>query len=96
MGRIISTIWLAVLTALVAVPAALAQDGTGSAGYPGGGVAGDVENRLSGGGGGVAAAGGTLPFTGVNLLIVVIGGVVLVGLGALLLVRGRTGANTPV
>lgn len=91
LARITSKIWLTVLTALLVVPAALAQDGTQSSGYPGGGVGGDVENRLSTVGG---TAGGQLPFTGLNLVILVVGGVVLLGLGALLLLRGRSTGTT--
>jgi hypothetical protein len=88
--RITSFVWIAVLTALAVIPTAAAQDGTQSGGYPAGGVAGDVENRLGAVGSGAAGAGGQLPFTGVNLIILVVGGVVLLGLGALLVVRGRT------
>lgn len=91
LARITTTIWLTVLTALLAVPAALAQDGTQDSGYPGGGVGGDVENRLSTAG---STASGQLPFTGLNLVILVVGGVVLLGLGAMLLLRGRGTGNT--
>ena len=90
MARIASTVWIALLTALISAQAVMAQD-TQSGGYPRGGVADDVEGRLS-----TAGSGGQLPFTGLNLVVLVVGGAVLIGLGALLLARGRSNRGPAV
>jgi hypothetical protein len=82
--RVIGLITLLASTALVTAATALAQD-TQPGGYPGGGIGGDVEGRLG------TSAGGTLPFTGLNLVLLVVGGAVLIALGTLIVLRGRSG-----
>jgi len=59
-----------------------------------GGVAGGVASGGNGGGSGVAGAigsGGALPFTGLNLMLVVVGGVALLAAGLVL----RRGVRSP-
>jgi len=77
----------AVLTMLVVVPSALAA---GSAGTSYGGP-GAVENEVNQGAAGVAASGGSLPFTGLDLALLVMGGLVLLLLGATLRRAARRG-----
>jgi hypothetical protein len=74
---------------LLAAPIALAAESTQLGGYPGGGVAGAAENQVRGTGEPVYS--GTLPFTGLNLVLLVVGGTLLVALGVALTLRGRSG-----
>jgi hypothetical protein len=67
----------ALLVALFLVPSALAQGGSAEQGY--GGEGGNVQTGVSAGGD--AAAGG-LPFTGLDLALLVIGGLTLLLVGA--------------
>jgi hypothetical protein len=60
-------------TALILVPSALAQEPTGRV-Y--GGQGGDVQDEVTGG-----AAGGLLPFTGLDLMVMVVAAVLLIGAG---------------
>jgi len=71
------------LLTLVAVPAALAASPDDSV-Y--GGVGGNIQGDVAG-----AQPAGNLPFTGMNLALIVIGGVALVAIGVLL--RRRTGES---
>jgi hypothetical protein len=87
-GRL--TVWrfriftaLAIGAALVVVPSALAQ-GTGPAGYPTSGVSNNAEGQLV-----EEVTRGGLPFTGLNLVLVVLGAILLVGLGTTLMLKGR-------
>ena len=78
---------------LLAAPIALAES-TQLGGYPGQGVAGAAENQVRGTGTGTAGEpiySGTLPFTGLNLVLLVVGGTLLVALGIALTLRGRSG-----
>jgi hypothetical protein len=76
---------------LLAAPIALAES-TNLGGYPGSGVAGSAENQVRGTGSqGEAVVSGTLPFTGLNLVLLVVGGTLLVALGIALTLRGRSG-----
>jgi hypothetical protein len=76
---------------LLAAPIALAESSTQLGGYPGGGVAGSAENQVRGTGSqGEAIVSGTLPFTGLNLVLLVVGGTLLVMLGIALTLRGRS------
>jgi hypothetical protein len=70
-------VWMAVITALVAAPAAIA--GSVQSGYEGGA---GVQNQVSQAGEvqGAAAA-GSLPFTGLDLALLVIGGLGLLVIG---------------
>ena len=77
---------------LLAAPIALAESSTQLGGYPGAGVAGSAENQVRGSGSpGEAIVSGTLPFTGLNLVLLVVGGTLLVTLGIALTLRGRSG-----
>jgi hypothetical protein len=79
---------------LLAAPIALAETSTQLGGYPGSGVAGSAENQVRGSGSGTAGdavVSGTLPFTGLNLVLLVVGGTLLVALGIALTLRGRSG-----
>jgi hypothetical protein len=69
-----------VLAYLVTASVALAQDPTQS-GY--GGTGGNIQGGVEGGGGGGGTGSGSLPFTGLDLLL-------LVGAGVLLLAAGLT------
>ena len=83
MRRVLTGVLLTlVLTAVLAGPA-LAQSGPVRQGYggEGGGLLGDVQR--SGG-----AQGGTLPFTGIDLALLVAGGLALTGVGAALVRAG--------
>jgi hypothetical protein len=73
---------------LLAAPIALAES-TQLGGYPGSGVAGSAESQVRGTGEPVVS--GTLPFTGLNLVLLVVGGTLLVALGIALTLRGRSG-----
>lgn len=64
---------------LVTAATALAAGGTALSGYSG--VAGIAQAKAVGAG---VGAGGTLPFTGVNLVFMAIGAVALIGSGVLL------------
>lgn len=78
-----SIIGAGTLLTLVAAPAALAGSPDDSV-Y--GGVAGNIQGDVAG-----AQPAGNLPFTGLNLALIVIGGVALVAIGVLL--RRRTGES---
>jgi hypothetical protein len=67
---------------LVLVPTAYAAGGSAGTGY--GGVAGNVQQQASGNvaGIGATASKGTLPFTGLDLALLVAGGTVLLVVGA--------------
>jgi hypothetical protein len=89
-----SVFFTSVVGFLVAAPIALAETSTQLGGYPGGGVAGAAENQVRGTGSGTAGepiVSGTLPFTGLNLVLLVVGGTLLVMLGIALMLRGRSG-----
>jgi hypothetical protein len=73
---------LAVFAVLALAPAALAASGSGSAGTGYGGNAGEVQNDVSQGAVHAAATKGTLPFTGLDLALLVVGGLALVVVGA--------------
>lgn len=73
----------AIAVALFVVSNAWAQE-TGSAGYPTGGVLSNVEGQLT-----TEVEGGDLPFTGMNLVLIVMGGVLLLVLGTMLLLKSR-------
>jgi hypothetical protein len=84
MGRItVST--LAMGVALVFVSSASAAQETGGAGYPDRGVASNIEGQLT-----TEVGQGSLPFTGMNLVLIVIGAVLLLVLGTMLLLKSRT------
>jgi hypothetical protein len=68
-----------VLASLVLVPSALAAGGSAGKGY--GGEGGNVQTQVSAG---TAAKSGGLPFTGLDLGLLVAGGAVLVVAGAAL------------
>jgi hypothetical protein len=73
------------VVALVLVPAAFGAGGSAGNGYGGGG--GTVQNQVSGAqgvNGTLAASGskGALPFTGLDLGLLVAGGLVLIAVGA--------------
>lgn len=76
-----------VLAYLVMASVALAQDPTQS-GY--GGVAGSVQGDVEGGAsGGAVGGGGALPFTGLDLMLLVGAGVLLLAAGVALRRVGR-------
>ncbi len=81
----------AVLAYLVTASVALAQDPT-QRGYggTGGNIQGDVQGTVGGGGSGGGTGGGSLPFTGLDLLLLVGAGVLLVAAGLTLRRVGRT------
>ena len=64
---------------LVVAPTALAAGGSAGNGYGG---QGGVENEVNQGALHAAASGGSLPFTGLDLALLVIGGIVLLVVGA--------------
>jgi hypothetical protein len=72
---------VAVCALLVLAPTALAS-GSGSAGTGYGGNAGGVQNQVNQGAVNAAASKGTLPFTGLDLALLVVGGLSLVVVGA--------------
>lgn len=72
---------VAVCALLALAPTALAS-GTGSAGTGYGGNAGGVQNQVNQGAVNAAASKGTLPFTGLDLALLVVGGLSLVVVGA--------------
>ncbi len=74
--------------ALIAAPAALAGPDPSSSVYSG--VAGNVQNDIGSGALGASPAGGALPFTGLNLALIVLGGVALVAMGLVLRRRSAT------
>jgi hypothetical protein len=84
-------VFAAVLTGLLLVPVALAQSGsTSGSGYLG--TAGETQSGVAGSGGSLGTASqGTLPFTGLDLALLVSGGLVLlmVGAGVRRLTRSR-------
>ena len=75
--------------ALMVAPAAMAGADPSSSVYSG--VAGNVQNDVASGALGASPAGGALPFTGLNLALIVIGGVALVAMG--LVLRRRSAAD---
>lgn len=84
MSRVKGFVLLAV-AALVAAPSAFAQ--TQGDGYDGsGGVLGSV-------GGGSAGGGGSLPFTGLDLLFVILAGLALVTIGIVMRMRRAGSAD---
>lgn len=72
-------IFAAVCAALLLVPSALAGSGAAGDGY--GGNGGNVQNEVGGGNAG-ETSGGSLPFTGLDLALLVLGGATLVVVGA--------------
>lgn len=82
------SVWASMaLAALVTASVALAQDPTQS-GY--GGVAGSVQGDVEGGAsGGAVGGGGALPFTGLDLMLLVGAGVLLLAAGVALRRVGR-------
>jgi hypothetical protein len=75
-----------VLAYLVTASVALAQDPTQS-GY--GGTGGNIQGGVEGGGTGGGSGSGSLPFTGLDLLLLVGAGVLLVAAGLTLRRVGR-------
>jgi hypothetical protein len=73
---------VAVCALLALAPTALGASGSGSAGTGYGGNAGGVQNEVSQGAVHAAASKGTLPFTGIDLALLVVGGLSLVVVGA--------------
>lgn len=66
--------------ALLLAPSALAAGGAAGSGY--GGSAGNVQNEVgSGNAAGAAGASGSLPFTGLDLALLVVGGAALLLVG---------------
>ncbi len=75
------TFFAAVLTGLLLAPVALAQSGsTSGSGYLG--AAGETQSGVGSGDTLGAASQGTLPFTGLDLALLVAGGLVLLMVGA--------------
>lgn len=72
---------VAVCALLVLAPTALGASG-GSAGTGYGGDAGNVQSEVNQGAVNAAAEKGTLPFTGLDLALLVVGGLSLVVVGA--------------
>lgn len=75
--KVLRILVFAVTASLVLAATALAQSPTGQV-Y--GGAAGEAEEQV-GAAGDVAAAGGTLPFTGLDLAVALAAGVVLIAVG---------------
>lgn len=73
---------VAVCALLALAPTALAAGSSGSAGTGYGGNGGGVQNEVSQGAVHAASGGGTLPFTGLDLALLVVGGLSLVIVGA--------------
>jgi hypothetical protein len=73
---------VAVCALLVLAPTALGASGSGSAGTGYGGNAGGVQNQVNQGAVHAAAGKSTLPFTGLDLALLVVGGLSLVVVGA--------------
>lgn len=69
-----------VFAVLALAPTALGAGGSASGGYGGGG--GNVQNEVSQGAAGAVASQGSLPFTGLDLALLVVGGVSLLVVGA--------------
>jgi hypothetical protein len=72
----------AVCAVLALAPTALAAGASGSAGQGYGGNAGNVQNEVSQGGVHAVASGSSLPFTGLDLALLVAGGLTLLIVGA--------------
>jgi hypothetical protein len=70
----------AVCALLVLAPSALAAGGSAGQGY--GGKAGGVQNEVNQGALNAAAGESSLPFTGLDLALLVVGGVMLLVVGA--------------
>lgn len=73
---------LAVFALLALAPTALGAGASGSAGQGYGGNAGGVQNEVNQGAVHAAASQGTLPFTGLDLALLVAGGLSLLVVGA--------------
>ena len=73
------------MTMTIVAAQTAAAGGTQSGGYPRGGVGGDAEGQVSGFG----QAGGQLPFTGLNLVLLIVGGALLLALGLVMVRRNR-------
>jgi hypothetical protein len=73
---------VAVCALLALTPTALGAGASGSAGQGYGGNAGQVQNEVSQGAVHAAASQGTLPFTGLDLALLVAGGLALLVVGA--------------
>lgn len=73
---------VAVCALLALAPTALGASGSGSAGTGYGGNAGEVQSQVNQGAVNAAASKGTLPFTGLDLALLVVGGLSLVVVGA--------------
>jgi hypothetical protein len=71
---------VALVAALVLVPSAVAAGGAANQGY--GGSGGNVQNEVGQGGVDATAGGNSLPFTGLDLALLVVGGVMLLVVGA--------------
>ena len=71
---------VAVCALLALAPTALGAGGSAGKGY--GGNGGGVQNEVNQGTAGVAAGGSSLPFTGLDLALLVVGGVALLVVGA--------------
>lgn len=74
---------VAVFALLVLAPTALAAGGSAGSGY--GGVGGNVQNDVQQGAldaSGTESSGGSLPFTGLDLTLLVAGGMTLLVVGA--------------
>jgi len=61
-----------------------AAGGTQSGGYPRGGVGGDAQGQVAGSG-----RSGELPFTGLTLVLLIVGGALLLALGVAMVLRNR-------
>jgi hypothetical protein len=70
---------VALCALLVLVPAALGAGGSAGSGYGG---KGGVQNEVNQGGVHAVASKGSLPFTGLDLALLVVGGISLVVVGA--------------
>jgi len=89
MGRLRLIVVLGALT-LALAPAALAAGGAAQEGYGG---QGNTQEQVSGQGAGQSlGAKGGLPFTGLDLALLVVGGAVLIIVGATLRRAGRRNA----
>ena len=73
---------VSVCALLVLAPTAFGAGASGSAGQGYGGNAGEVQNQVSQGAVHAAASQGTLPFTGLDLALLVAGGLALLVVGA--------------
>jgi hypothetical protein len=79
--RLVAGLAATVLIAVVFASFAMAQSPT-EIGY--GGVAGGVQGEVEGGGSGSSSSSGGLPFTGLDLLLMIAAGALLLGVGLVL------------